>query len=108
MLELDGKNYGSQVAQCRDTVLIGLCAGSERPLSEGFLQFAAVPIPGIRCCKLDILAQPELAGNLCLSAGGNGNPSLLLMERGTITQRFRGNYSREALRKILDLEALGE
>ena len=93
MLELDERNYASQVEHGK-AVLIGLCKGA--PLCEGFLPFAETS--ELQCCKLDLTAQPELARRLSCH---RVTPSLLLLQEGKVIQRFWGSYDSDALEKIL-------
>lgn len=98
MLELDENNYNFEAKQEKLPVLIGVYAAGF-PLADGFEPLAGQGSKKMKFCKLDPADQPNLADKLC----GNGNPSLLLLQDGQITQRLRGNYDCPSLRRILDL-----
>ena len=100
MLNLDEANYGPEVEQAAEPVLIGLCSGGG-PLPRGFALLAAEGRPGLKCCRLDVSRCGALAGRLQIKPGG---PSLLLVKEGQVAQRFRGDYDRGALLRILDLD----
>ena len=95
MLELTPNNYRKEVELSREPVLICIHDSESAP-PEGLEQLCG---PGLKCCGLDAGRYEEMAKSLRV----HGLPSAILLEKGAIVQRIRGERSPEDFAKILDL-----
>ncbi len=96
MLELTPTNYRKEVELSREPILICVHDSESKP-PEGLEQLCG---SGLKCCGLDANRYEEMAKSLRIMT----LPSAILLEKGTVVQRIRGERSLKDFAKILDLD----
>ena len=96
MLELTPVNYRKEGELSHQPVLI--CVhDAKSSFPEGLEQLCGT---GLKCFGLDAQRYEEMAKSLRVQS----LPSAILLEKGTIVQRIRGERSLKEFAKILDLD----